>query len=474
MKVSVSGGPSVIISQTDVVVRGVSWSAQGIVFPKEIGSGLFHLPADGDSPTPLTVLDANRNEMSHRFPEFLPGGETVLFTVSRSDTQSWDDAGIAVALLRTGEHAVVLEGGSLARYSPTGHLIYLRAGSLLAVPFDLAELRATGRPVPVVEGVSTPISGGHAHFSLAKNGSLVYAPGAPTRGRRVLWIDRQGRSEPVIEEPRSFGAPRLSPDGQQVALMINSANLSLWIFDLTRSTLTRVTSDWNHALPVWSPNGRELIWASDRSGVFNLYRRLVDSSAEPERLTTSEIDHLPRSWSSDGAFLTLSEFSPDTGVDVLYLSLADDAEPMPILTTPSNEDWPMFSPNGEWLAYQSDESGRNEFYVRRFPGGRSKQLVSTEGGTLPRWNPDGQELFYRNGDKMMSVAVQSEGELVLGKPTLLFEKRFFSDLFTTINVTPDGQRFLYLDDSAAEPPPTELVLIQNFSEELKRLVPAEN
>ena len=355
--------------------------------------------------------------------------------------------------------------------APSGHLVYARAGSLLAVPFDLQRLEVTGQPVEVVSGVMMTPSGGGAEFALSDTGTLVYAPGlSRTEDRRVVWIDRQGRTEPLIERPGPFTALALSPDGQSVALQRQGGLETIVIYDIARGTPTHWTSEWDNASPLWSPTGRGIVFTSARASNWDLYKGPVNQSQEVEMLATSDFVKVPMSWSPDGKVVAFQTGRQETGQDIFVLSLNGERKQEPLVTGRANEGAPAFSPDGRWIAYESDETGEFEIYICRYPRGDGRQRVSNGGGTLPRWNPRGQELFYRNGDKMMAVAV-STGDASLGTPTLLFERRYGPTLFNRFDVSPDGKRFVDLDDSVAEPPPTHLVLVQNFGEELKRRVP---
>ena len=468
MKVPVHGGAPVTISEVPQP-RGASWGSDGaIVLNPTSSAGLWRISADGGEPEVLTTPDRERREKSHRLPELLPGGKAVLFTLGTGDIESWDDASIAVLSLETGDYRILLEGGTNPRYSPTGHLIYARAGSLLAVPFDLTELQVKGVPAPVLENVTTSPVYGNAQFSVSRDGSLLYAPGGSQRyDRRVLSVDREGRSQPLIETSRVFETVAISPDGRSLALTIEAANAGVWVYDLARSTLSRIAFGFNNSIITWTPDGDRLTFASSREGVSNIFWQAADGSGQAEQLTTSEYEQFFASWSPDGKFLSFVDIRPESGADIWVLSMEGDRTPEPFLLTGFNEDFPMFSSNGRWVAYQSDESGRNEVYIQPFPGGGGKRQVSTEGGTFPVWNPNGRELFYRNGDRMMVVAVETDGELTLGKPRLLFERR---SLLASYDVMPDGQRFVMIEESE-ELAPTQLILVQNWFEELKRLVP---
>ncbi len=400
---------------------------------------------------------------------------TVHIPVDPGDIDSFDDASIAVLSLETGEYRVIVEGGTNARYSPTGHLVYARAGSLLAVPFDLNELRVKGTPAPILHGVTMRPDFGNAEFSVSRDGSLIYAPG-DSRGdnHRVLWVDREGQAQPLIETPRGFYLPRLSPDGRLLALNISGANGSVWVYDLHRSSLARLTFSFDNDYAIWTPDSRRVTFGSTREGPWNLFWQTADGSAKAERIVPSEHRQQPGSWSPNGKVLAFEEFRPETGRDIWILAREGNRKPEPFLKTEFNEGDPMFSPDGRWIAYVSDESGQYEVYVRPFPSSERKFQVSTEGGTPPVWNPGGRELFYRNGDKMMVVDIETKGDLTLGKPRLLFERRSPGWWGLYFDVAPDGQRFVMIDDSEAKPAPTQLNLVLNWSEELKRLAPNDN
>jgi serine/threonine-protein kinase len=472
LRAAVSGGAPLRVSEVRGFAVGLDWRGDDIVLG-DPASGLSRLPVAGGDREVLTVLHPERGELSHRFPQVLPGGDAVLFTIGTNTLQSWDDASIAVASMKTGEYKVVLEGGFHARYSPTGHLVYARSSTLFAVTFDLEDLEVTGRPVPVLRDVMTIRHFGGAAFALAENGSLVYAPGlSRTNDARVVWVDRDGRVEPLIETPRPFITLDLSPDGGALALRVFGGIDSIWLYEFERGTLTRWTSEGNHFNPVWAPNGKEIAFTVYQAGGAHLYKRAVDGGGKADLLAVRDPSTTATSWSPDGAVLLFNEYGVETGMDVWRLSLSGNGEPEPLLNGRANEMWAKFSPNGKWIAYQSDETGQFEIYVRPFPGGGDLRRVSTSGGDHPIWKPNGKELFYPSGDTMMAVPVETEVKLVLGRPTALFERRR-NPAFPNFAVTPDGQRFIFIDDSVAEPAPTHLVLVQNFGEELKRLAPVK-
>ena len=298
-----------------------------------------------------------------------------------------------------------------ARYVPSGHLVYARAGELLAVPFDLKRLEVTGPPAPILKGVSMHPLTGAAQFSLSGDGSLAYVAGGSSISERTLvWVDRKGAVRPLPAPPGPYFWPRVSPDGQRVVVSFLVTNPGLWVYELARGILTRLVESEVVTRSTWTPDGKHVTMCllSPQSGAPNLYWMLADGSGAAERLTTSENSQVPGSWSPDGQVLAFTEADPTTGFDIWMLGLQGDRKPRPFLQTPANEGGPAFSPDGHWVAYLSDESGRQEIYVRPFPGPGGKWQISSEGDTEPMWARNGRELFYRNGDKMMVTAVGTQ------------------------------------------------------------------
>jgi eukaryotic-like serine/threonine-protein kinase len=475
-KVSLSGGAPFTLCSAPTN-RGASWGTDDtIVFAPYPNSGLFRVSATGGTPKALTILDHNKGEFSHRWPQILPGGRGVLFTIWTG--ASFDEARIGLLSLETGAQRILVEEGTYARYIPTGQLVYARAGGLLAVAFDLKRLEVTGPPVSVLEDVRMFPGTGAVDFSASAEGSLAYVPGGARVGNRTLvWVDREGASQPLSAPPRAYTDPRLSPDGQRVAFGIQGTNSGVWLYELARGTLTRSIESGDNTFPIWTPDGKHLTFTSRSTptGSLNLYWISVDGSGAAESLAMSENAQVPGSWSPDGQVLAFSEENPTTGWDIWVLRLGGDRQRQPLLQTPSNEQAPMFSPDGRWLAYQSDESGRDEVYVRAFPDSAGRSQVSTDGGSGPVWGRNGRELFYQNGDKMMAAAVQTQkSTFVAARPKLLFEGHYETDVYPSYanyDVGLDGQRFLMIKTSEEERAATQINVVLNWFEELKRRVP---
>ncbi len=471
-KVSITGGAPLTLCNV-VTFFGASWGPDDtIFFSRSVGSELFRVSASGGTPEPVTVLDPE--EKGHpRWPEILPGGKALLYTIWRSARNT----SIVVQSLETGERRILAEGGSNPHYVPTGHIVFQRANSLLAMPFDLERLEVAGSSVPVLEDVGRDIIAGDAgQFSLSKDGSLLYASGTLLAiPGELVWVDRHGVEQPVAEGLRGYFDPRLSPDGQRLAVSIVGENgYDVWVFALGRGTLTRLTFGGTSIRFIWSRDGERVIFGSNRGGGdFNIFSKLADGSGTAEQLTTGAY-RVPTSISSDGKTIVFRQNSDITGRDIGMVRLEGESEPEMLLQTPFEEHTGMLSPDDRWLTYVSNESGREEIYVRPFPDLGGKWQVSTDGGTEPMWSRDGRELFYRNGDKMMAVAISTEPELAPGKPTLLFEGRYLSGVSagnpaTNYDVAPDG-RFVMIR-TAEGSGLTQINVVLNWLEELKRLVP---
>ncbi|MDA2938462.1 protein kinase, partial [Acidobacteria bacterium AH-259-A15] len=469
-KISIEGGSALTLC--DAHWGGGSWGSDGtIIYTPSYGRGLWQVSAAGGTPQVLTTPDSTAGELGHWWPQILPSGKAVLFTIYSTPI---DQARIAVHSLETGERRILIEGGLFARYVPTGHLVYVRSETIMAVPFDLAHLEVSGAPVPVVEDVAVDPPSGHAQFAFSAEGTLAYIPASVLNAERMLlWVDRTGTEQPVIKTPGLYSDPRLSPDGQRVALSIQQESRDVWVYELARGTLTRLTFRQAAEFgPIWTPDGARVIYQSEQPQ-YDLYWRRADGSAPEEPLLSSDYDKRPSSISPDGKVLAFTEINPDTGEDIWLLPLEGKSEPKPFLDTPFGEEFAAFSPDGRWLAYQSNESGRDEVYVTAYPdpaGGRWQ--ISTDGGTEPLWARSGKELFYRNGDKLMAVQIDTASGLA-GTPTLLFEGPYAHFAFAPgYDLAPDNQRFLMVK-TPPESAPRQVNVVLNWFQELKRLVPPD-
>jgi len=472
-KVSVDGEAVVTLGDAGKP-HGATWNSQGMIaFSAAQIAPLQQVPEAGGKAQAVTHFD--RGEVSHRGPEFLPGGKALLFAATRG-SYNWTNAQVSVQSLETGERRNVIKGAAFPHYASSGHLLYAQDGNLMAVPFDVQRLAITGTAAPVVENVLQSRTSGTAQYSVSASGSLVYVLGGVLADqRRMVWVDRSGKVQRLAAPVRAYLFPRIAPDGKRVAATIAEEATQVWVYDLARETLTRLTleGDQNYNA-LWSPDGKMIAFQARRETSSEIYWQRADGSGGLERLATSELPFVPMSWSPDGQTLAFIEVNPDTGFDLWVMSV-QERKPKLFLRTPFNESVPRFSPDGRWLAYMSNESGRNEIYVQPYPGPGAKLQISIDGGTEPTWNPSGRELFFRNGDKMMVADIVSQPSLSASKPRLLFEGQFLLSPATTPNydVSRDGQRFLMVKADAESEGATQINVVLNWFEDLKRLVPPE-
>jgi len=456
-KVSLTDGTMVVVAPANDST-GAAWAPDGtIVFAPGYSTGLVRISADGGSSQPVTTRNTAAGEAGHSWPDILPDGDHVLYTIEYNG-KSFAEADIAVVSLATGATKVLLKGGAVARYSPSGHLVFARADRLLAVPFDPARLEVTGETTTVATGVSAEIGRGRTHFALSRAGSLAFAPGDLDVGARdLLWVGRNGSVTPASKTRRGFFSVHLSPDGGRVIMSVLGSDDDVWMLDLTRDVPTRLTFGTENAVPAWAPDGRRFAWSSDRNGAFNLYLSSIDAPQAVERLTTSDRRQRVGGFSPDGKLLVYVEQAPAAGGDIWMLQTDRTGQPQPLVKTRFNERVPLVSPDGRWLAYASDETGRTEIYVQPFPGpgpkqqvsdGRGVDLASPLGGSEPdravRWSSNGRELFYWNGDRLMSVPVAAGREFSSGPPRVVFALTQVLDA----DVAPDGRRFLVVREAA--------------------------
>ena len=485
-KVAMTGGPAVTLATLDGTTRGATWAPDGtMIFATfTTGTGLQRVSAAGGTPEVLTTPDRAQGEADHVWPELLPGGRAVLFTIT-AVTGGLDAAQVAVLDLETGARTVLVRGGSHAHYVSSGHLVYAAAGTLRAVAFDVDRLETSGTPVPVVPEVVTTDAGG-VDAVVAADGTLAYVSGGVgLRGlqRTLVWVNRQGQETAIAAPPRSYVYPRIAPDGASVVLWSQDQESDIWRWDVARTTLTRLTFDGAiDSHPAWTPDGRRLVFSSERTGTRNLYWQAADGTGAVERLTDSPNPQSGAAVSPDGTRVIFYETAPKTGADVMQLQLDGTRRVTPLVQTPFTEWNGILSPDGRWLAYEANDSGRFEVYVRPFPDVNSGLWqVSTGGGTRPLWARNGQELLYVSPTRaIMRVGVERAQSWAATTPTLLIKEGYLTvpggNPGRSYDISPDGQRFLLLkagDGSGQTAAPTSLIVVQHFDEELKRLVPTQ-
>ncbi|MBI3048436.1 MAG: PD40 domain-containing protein [Acidobacteria bacterium] len=427
------------------------------------GGALWQVPASGGAPLQLTNLDASRQEVLHASPLALADGRVVVFgsagfgNTSRIEALLSSDAG----------RRVLIEARGFPIAAANGQLIFFRDGALFAVPLDAERLEVTGAPTRVLENVAVDGTG-MALATVSASGTLVYQS-SDSAGAQLVWVSRDGSVQPISDQQRPYGHPRVSPDGRRLLV---DASGDLWMLDTTRSTFTRLISDQTAAntFPVWTPDGTRVVFKTRT----NLRGVNADGSGRPQDIPGTLASDFPGSVSPDGKLLTFARLSPGTSLDVYVVPLGGDADPRPVVDTPATEGGGQFSPDGTWLAYVSNDTGPLQVYLRSLVGPERRWQVSTDGGTSPLWSRDGRELFYRNGDRMMVVDVAAGAEPGLSRPRMLFEQRYaYGTTITTPNydVRPDAQGFVMVREPAQT---ARLNVVMNWFTELARLAPAGN
>jgi serine/threonine-protein kinase len=481
-KVPIAGGAPVALARVlaGSSMLGLTWPSDGrIVFATtDRTTGLMTVPSDGGEPEVLTTPDRQNGEADHILPFVLPENRGVLFTVERASGLA--EFQVAVLDMSSRTWKVLIERASQAVHTPTGHIVFAAEGGLRAVRFDLERLAMVGTPVTVVDQVATKESGA-ADFSIAANGTLVYAPTRASNvgGRRTMvWVNRQGVESPIDGLPaRAYMVARLSPDGGRLALDIRDQQNDIWTWELRFRTLTRVTlNPGQDMFPVWSPDGQRIFFSSSRGGGSpNLFVQAADGTGDAERLTTSTTNQLTQAIDPAGTRLLFRETGANP-IDINMLTLDGKPERTALLQGEYVEDNATVSPDGRWVAYESTESGRQEVYVRSFPDvSRFRIQISPNGGTKPVWSPNGRELFYLDGQQnMMLVPVRSGNVFERDSPQQLFSAgAYFATQVRNFDIARDGQRFLMikeLREAAEAQPEVTINVVLNWFEELKQRV----
>jgi serine/threonine-protein kinase len=480
-KIPVQGGAPITLCDAPGM-RGASWGDDGyIVFSPGTNSPLFRVSGAGGAPAPLTKLEPG--EATHRWPQVLPRSQTVLFMTQSSGGNVGEGSNIEAFSIQTGQRKTVQRGAYSGRYVVTprgsGRLLYLQQGKLFAAPFDLDRLAISGTAVPVIEQVSNAASGG-GHFAFSANGTFVYLPGEADAWK-IVWTDASGKTNPLHASPGRHVMPRFSPDGKRLAFGTLGGNGSIWVKDLDRDTLSRLTSlDGDSHMPVWTPDGRNIIFRSVSPSKPGLYWIRSDGSGEPHRLTDGKRNVWPYSISPNGKRLALFQSEGAGGNYRIFTAPIEGdpaspklGEPELFLGTTFAQTSPAFSPDGHWLAYVSDESGTTEIYVRPLPGPGGRWPVSTGGGTCPVWSRTGQELLFQAPDeRVMAASYTAKGDsITFEKPRVWTETRLMTYLgFPTWDLAPDGKRLAAIVpvDYEKRRPSTHLAFILNFFDELQR------
>jgi serine/threonine protein kinase len=477
LKAPIAGGAPTRLFDYDSFYRG-DWARDGwIYWTSSYPGGIVRIRDSGGPVEPVTELDTNKGERSHRFADLLPDGQALIYTATFEDISSYNDARIELWDLARRQAKTLIEGGTSAAYSPSGHIVFARKGKLYAAAFDVRRQEVTGPPFEVLDGVMMSGNTGAAHFSLSDRGDLAYVPGGSDGGNRTLvWVNRSGQVEPLPLPPASYLYPRISPDGRTLAVEIEGPSHDFYVYDFARTVLSKVTTDGLSHAPVWSPDGKQIAFRSWQGGGMTMWLMAADRSAAPTRLDPSGTRQSPVSFSPDGKFLTFDRKDPQTKDDVMVLPLGGDRTPVPVAQSRFLEGSGKFSPDGRWIAYSSFEAGRPEVWVQAFPGPGLKLQVSNAGGIDPVWRRDGGELYYRSGNKMMAVTVTTSPTFNAGAPRLLWEGVYARGTgsscgmpgvaSSSYDVSADGERFLMVRDDAP-PDASRIVVVLNWAEEVK-------
>ena len=475
-KIPLRGGAAVSLADVTNPKGGAWIDEHTIVFASYL-STLLRVSDDGGTPQPVTRFEPG--ETGHMSPRPLPGGKAVLFS-----TASTRVGAIAVQRIDTGVRRELIQTPDEAApdYLGSGYLVYAQAGNLVVAPFDTGRSQ-TGTAIATIPNV--------LQYSVSATGSLVYASGVPRPSpeMRLVWVSRTGTEQVLGAPPRMYNQPRLSPDGRRVAVdVIESAGrMQVWLYELARDTLSRFTFDGINRHAVWAPDGKRLAFMSNRDGLQEIFWKLADGSGGAERLThagatATDVLNIPYSWSLDGRLLTFARVAPAAPAELCVLPLGDGSTPRSggaaqvFLRTRAADGAPQLSPDGRWMAYASEESGRREIYVQAYPGPGGRWQISSDGGNEPLWSASGREVFYRSGDRLMEVDISTDGEFLASKPRQLFEGSYVRSSAgyarANYDVSPDGQRFLMVKPVEQKSAPlTQIHVVLNWSEELKRLVP---
>jgi serine/threonine-protein kinase len=476
------GGPRSVCDDCLENARGASWSSNDtIVYAPSLDSGIWQVSVDGGIPSPLTEVDFERQESGHRWPQLLPEANVLIFTIGAEGDSA--NSEIAVQSLDTGESKVLVEGATYGRIISTGHLIYFSEGTMLAVPFDLDRLELRGSPVRLLEGISQNPSSGAPRCDFSSGSVLLYLAqesGKALDDVELTWWDRDGNSVPLPLPPNSYLFPALSPDGASVAFSIASSRSDVWVYEFSNGSLSQFTFVGSNGGPVWSPSGDHLAFYSTRSGPWNLFWKEANFSGAAEHLISSNRSQRPTSFHPSGSWLAFTDVDPITNNGNISLLDLERTTAKPFLDSPSFEGGAMFSPDGKWVAYTSNESGQYEVYVRPFPGSGGQQRISIEGGQQPTWSPDGRELFFLRNDQktLMGSKLDSNGESLSPRRP---ERLLILDRYSSVAppersnylVSLDGQGFLVSQDYDPERIRTPIRVILNWQATLERPVPPE-
>jgi serine/threonine-protein kinase len=482
-KAMLTGAASpIVLATTDENFLGGTWLPNGDLVFATREHGLRRVTAGGE-PQPVTTVDRSRGEIDHQLPLMLPDGKTLLFTVHEGNQVFR----LGALSLVTGDRKILIDHGFDVRYSPTGHLVYADGSALFAVPFDVERTRIAGSPVKLVDDLVTDPADGQADYRLSATGTLVYNSLPSRQDRALVWVDRAGRETAVPVGHRSYVEPRLSPDGKRIAVTsVDGEQADIWLYDISTQLLTRATLEGRNRAPLWTRDGRTLIYASGRGAMQHVFVQSIDASTPPRSLLSSQTNLLfPTATSVDGRTLVYVDSPPTDIRDIRFLAMDSDSG-MSSSDLSIRGDWPTLSPDGRWLAFTALERGIRELFVQPFPGPGVRRQLTIDGGREPVWRRDGRELFYRRRvpaepeqpgvfgtTTLYALPFDTQHGAATGKPVPLFQGLYVirSGLVPAYDVSLDGQRFVMVKPSESEIAPLHLNVVVNWADELVRRVP---
>jgi Tol biopolymer transport system component len=470
-KIDASGGPPQALCEA-TIGRGGAWSREGvIVFAPGPSQGLLRVSAEGGTPEPATKLKLNRGENSHRWPSFLPDGKHFLFWVRNS--RGIQDNATYIGTVGSLEARELTKTESMAIYA-NGYLLFMRGQTLMAQRFNVERLEVDGTPMPMAEHVLINTTSNHPVFTASENGTLIYQTGTEQGGWRLLWLSRSGQTVGSLGDVDRFFDPAISRDGARVAVaLFNSQGTpDIWIFDLRRNTKTRLTfGPASQRYPAWTPDGKTVYFGSNAKGGTHIYAKPADGSGPEQTIMEEDSIDYPDDVSPDQKYLVYrrlaADGTPGTAMWALPL-MGSERKPFPVVSSAFTTLHAVLSPEGKWMSYESNESGRFEIYVTSFPGGGAKWQVSTSGGSFAKWRRDGREMFFLDpADNLMAVDVNpSSPTIQLGTPHALFRVFGIQDTLGPYDVTADGKKFL-INSGDVKEENQPLTMVQNWTVALK-------